>query len=165
MQLAVISDTHGHVPFTLEAVREIERRAPDLVLHCGDIGSASVVALFTGRPIRFVFGNVDERWLLRSAISDAGLICDEEFGELELAGTRIAFLHGDDEDRLAETIRSGDYDLVCHGHTHRQRWEIVGSTHVLNPGAIHRATPHSFAIVSLPALQVEFIELPGLAKE
>ena len=56
MLLAVVSDTHGHVPFTLDAIREIERRNPDLVLHCGDVGSPAVVALFAGRPNRFVFG-------------------------------------------------------------------------------------------------------------
>ena len=159
--LAVLSDTHGHIPFTLEAIREIENRSPDLVIHCGDVGSASVVALFAGRPTRFVFGNVDDPSLLRFAIRDAGLTCDEEFGELELAGRRIAFLHGDDEYRLRDTIQSGEYDLVCHGHTHKQRWEAVGRTRVLNPGAIVRATPHSLAFVTLSELEVEFVALPG----
>ena len=161
MLLAILSDTHGHVPYTLEAIREIERRDPALVLHCGDVGSAEIVSLLIGRPARFVFGNVDEPSILRFAIREAGLICDEEFGEVELAGRRVAFLHGHDEHRLRETIRGGDYDLVCHGHTHKQRWETVGGTRVLNPGAIVRATPHSLAFVSLPELEVEFVELPG----
>lgn len=161
MLLAVLSDTHGHVPFTLEAIREIERRSPELVIHCGDIGSPAVVSLFVGRPTRFVFGNVDDPSILRFAIREAGLTCDEEFGEVERKGKRIAFLHGDDEYRLRETIRGGEYDLVCHGHTHKQRWEKVGETRVLNPGAIVRATPHSLAFVTLPELTVEFVTLPG----
>lgn len=162
MLLAVVSDTHGHVPFTLDAIREIERRNVDLVLHCGDIGSASVAALFAGRPTRFVFGNVDrDEAGLRHAIRDAGVECDGDFGDLELAGRRIAYLHGHDEARLAEAIQSGEYDLVCHGHTHKQRWEAVGRTRVLNPGALFRATPHSIALVTLPELDVEFVTLPG----
>jgi predicted phosphodiesterase len=43
---------------------------------------------------------------------------------------------------------------VCHGHTHRRREERVGKTLVLNPGAIYRANPHTFAIVDLPLLEV-----------
>ena len=162
MRLAVVSDTHGHVPYTLEAIREIERRSVDLVLHCGDVGGPGVAALFAGRPTRFVFGNVDrDEVTLRHAIRDAGLDCDGEFGDLDLARKRIAFLHGHDERRLAEAIAGGDYDLVCHGHTHKRRWEQVGRTHVLNPGALFRATPHTFAVVTLPEMEVEFVELPG----
>jgi putative phosphoesterase len=161
MLLAVVSDTHGHIPFTLDAIREIERRNPDLVLHCGDVGSPSVVALFAGRPTRFVFGNVDrDESILRHAIREAGLDGDGDFGDLELAGRRVAYLHGHDEQRLSEAIRSGRYDLVCHGHTHQRRWETIGETRVLNPGALFRATPHSLAFVTLPALDAEFVSLP-----
>jgi hypothetical protein len=34
-----------------------------------------------------------------------------------------------------------------------------GRTLVLNPGALYRATPHSFAIVELPSMQVSTIEV------
>lgn len=160
MQIAVVSDTHGQVQYTVEAIRVIERRNPDLVLHCGDIGGPILVPLFAGRETRFVFGNVDEPETLRAMIRDAGLTCDEFFGEFDIEGRRIAFLHGHDEHRLRETIGSGAYDLVCHGHTHRRRWEVVGKTWVLNPGAIYRATPHSIAFVRLPDLTAEFVALP-----
>jgi uncharacterized protein len=161
MHIAIVSDTHGQLRGTLEAIREIEKRSPDLVLHCGDIGSPAIVPLFVGRETRFVFGNVDEPGTLRAAISDAGLTCDELFGELDVEGKRIAFLHGHDERRLREAIGSGAYDLVCHGHTHRRRWELVGKTWVLNPGAVFRATPHSIAFVTIPDLQAEFVALPA----
>jgi putative phosphoesterase len=160
MLIAVLSDTHGHVQYTLPALREIERRNPTLVLHCGDIGSPAIVPLFVGRNTHFVFGNVDDPALLRASITDAGLTCDELFGKIELEGQQIALLHGHDELLLRETIRGGAYDLVCHGHTHRRRWERVGSTWVLNPGAIFRASPHSMAFVTLPDLSAEFVALP-----
>lgn len=160
MLIAVVSDTHGQVQYTVEAIREIEQRNPDLVLHCGDIGRPAVVPLFIGRNTRFVFGNVDDPELLRAAIADAGLACDGLFGEIVAEGKRIAFLHGHDEYRLQATIRDGRYDLVCHGHTHRRRWERIGDTWVLNPGAIFRASPHSMAFIKLPDLTAEFVDLP-----
>ena len=34
-----------------------------------------------------------------------------------------------------------------------------GDTVVLNPGAIYRASPHSIAVVDLPAVEASIIEL------
>jgi len=161
MQIAVVSDTHGQIQHTIEAIHEIERRRPSLVLHCGDVGNPAVVPLFAGRETRFVFGNVDDPGALRAAIADVGLTCDGFFGELAVDEQRIAFLHGHDERRLREAIDSGAFHLVCHGHTHRRRWERIGTTWVLNPGAIHRATPHSIAFVTLPDLATDFVALPA----
>lgn len=78
MRIGVVSDTHGQVPFTLDAVRMLESLEVDLVLHCGDIGSPEIVALFAAWPTHFVFGNVDDhRQRLRSAILAAGQRCHE----------------------------------------------------------------------------------------
>jgi putative phosphoesterase len=161
MLLALVSDTHGHVGYTSDAVRLLQQEQPDVVLHCGDIGSIDIVPLFAGWPTHFVFGNVDHGesgyWF---TIRQAEQTCHGRFGELELDGVRIAFLHGDDEDRLAETISGGEYDLVCHGHTHQRTEYRRGRTLVVNPGALYRATPHTFAIVELPQRKVRFIEVP-----
>ena len=160
MQIAVISDTHGHVGNTQEAVCRLETMEIDAVLHCGDIGSAAIVSLFAAWPTHFVFGNVDwERDQLRAVIESAGQTCHGRFGELEIQGKRIALLHSDDGRRFQETISSGNYDLVCHGHTHIADLRTEDDTIVLNPGAIYRATPHSFAVVRLPELEVTTVEL------
>jgi putative phosphoesterase len=160
MRLGVVSDTHGHVEYAYEAVRMLESLDVQVVLHCGDIGSVEIVPLWSRWPTHFVFGNVDHQaGLLRRAIKAAGQICHDRFGQLELAGRRIALLHGDDQRLLDETIASGRWDLVCHGHTHERRLERIGSTLVLNPGALYRATPHSLAIVDLPALEALSIAL------
>jgi len=65
----------------------------------------------------------------------------------------------DDGDLLDETIASGRWSLVCHGHTHVARKVRQASTLVLNPGALFRATPHSFALVELPTLDVTFMNV------
>ncbi len=152
MQIGIVSDTHGHVPFTLEAVRLLEAFAVDRVIHCGDIGSPEIPALFQAWPTDFVFGNVDteERELGEAVARTAGHTCHGRFGELELAGCRVAFLHGDDTRLLRTSVRDGGWDLVCYGHTHQAAWEQIGTTRVLNPGAVFRARPRSITLLSLP---------------
>ena len=157
MRIAVVSDTHGRVENARRAFRLLEGFAPQALLHCGDIGSTGVVAEFPW-PSHYVFGNVDyDERVLRTAIESAGHVCHGRFGELELAGVKICLLHGDDFRRLQDAISGGKYALVCHGHTHVALNQIVGSTRVLNPGALHRANPHSIAIVALPELKVEIL--------
>ncbi|QDT36445.1 metallophosphoesterase family protein [Stratiformator vulcanicus] len=158
MKVAVLSDTHGQISNTTEAIRQIERYQPDAVLHCGDIGRPDIVPLFRGRPTHFVFGNVDRDEALFAPMFDGTeLIGHGRFADLTLGTVRIAMTHGDDPKLLRKAIRSGDYDLVCHGHTHVRRLETISSTLVLNPGAMHRAAEYSIAIVELPSLNVEFV--------
>ncbi len=154
-RIGIISDTHGQVEYTRSALRIMESLQPQAVIHCGDIGSTQIVPLFAAWPTHFVFGNVDDdAHGLRRVMGECGQTCHERFGRLELLGVRIAFLHGDDWQLLEQTIAGGEWDLVCHGHTHRRREERVGKTLVLNPGAIYRANPHTFAVVDLPLLEV-----------
>ena len=171
MLLGVVSDTHGQAQHTQRAVRMLESLQVAEVIHCGDIGSLEIAPMFAAWPTHFVFGNVDyDRAELRKAITAAGLQCHNGFGSLTLAGDRlavaesdagglIAFLHGDDSQRLKRTIESGRWQLVCHGHTHVSRLEQIGQTLVLNPGAVYRARPHSIAVVELPALKATIIPL------
>jgi putative phosphoesterase len=158
MRIGVVSDTHGHVQNTARAVRALNDRKVELVIHCGDIGSVDVVQLFAGWTAHFVFGNVDhDERRLRAAIAEAGHVCHERFGELELEGVPIAFLHGDDRERLETTIASGRWRLVAHGHTHKAELYNAGSTLVLNPGALYRAAQHTVAVVELPSLEIEHV--------
>jgi putative phosphoesterase len=160
MLLGVVSDTHGDVPRSRAAVRMLESLDVAAVIHCGDIGSADIVSMFSCWPAHFVFGNCDhDRKALRDDILAARQTCHGTFGELELLGVRIAFLHGDDNGLLESTIASGDYALVCHGHTHVVRHERRGKTLVLNPGAVHRANPHTIATVELPKLMVNVVTI------
>lgn len=158
MRIAVISDTHGQLTTARRAARLLETFAPDALLHCGDIGSPEVVEAFDRWPGHYVFGNVDrDEPGLRAAIEAAGHACHGRFGDLRLADRQIALLHGDDGPRLREAIAGGKYALVCHGHTHVVRREVVGETRVLNPGALHRAARHTLAIVDLPEMAVEIL--------
>ena len=160
MFIGIVSDTHGHVEFTRPAIRMLESCQVEQVIHCGDIGSEEIVALFQPWPTHFVFGNVDTACArLRRAIEAAGQTCHDRFGKLEALARRIAFLHGDDAALLQDTIAGGQYDLVCYGHTHVAEHHREGKTLVVNPGALYRAHPHSLAVVCLPQLEIAHVAL------
>lgn len=153
MRLGIVSDTHGHLESARAAVRVLNSEQVDAVLHCGDIGSPEVVALFAAWPTHFVFGNVDyDEGELSQAIEGAGQTCHGRFGALELAGRKIALLHSDDRELFEQTIESGEWDLLCYGHTHIPEQHKAGRTLVLNPGALYRAKPKTLAIVDLATL-------------
>jgi uncharacterized protein len=160
LRLGVISDTHGHVELTRPAVRMLESLEVDEVLHCGDIGSMAVVELFSAWPTHFVFGNCDENMAaFATAIEKAMQKCHGLFGDLEFDGVKVALLHSHERNRFREAIDGGKYRLVCYGHTHVAATDRRGDTLVLNPGAIFRASPHSIAVVDLPAVEASIIEL------
>jgi putative phosphoesterase len=160
VRLGIISDTHDQVALTRPAVRLFESLDVEVVLHCGDIGSMAVVELFAAWPTHFVFGNCDDDLEeFTATIRAAGQTCHGLFGDLEFDGVRVALLHSHDRRRFRQTIDSGDYRLVCYGHTHVAAVDHRGETLVVNPGAIYRANPHSVAIVDLPAVEATIIEL------
>lgn len=107
-----------------------------------------------------MFGNCDpETGELAEAIAAAGLTCHGRFGELELAGRKIAIIHSDDAQLFRATIAGGHFDLVSYGHTHEAESHHEGSTLVLNPGALYRANPHTLAVVDLKSMECEIIKL------
>ena len=158
MRIGVLSDTHGHTLNTLSAVRMLESLEVEAVLHCGDIGTSEIPPLLAAWPAHYVFGNCDpDHRQLRTAIESAGHTCHGLFGEIELGGRRIALLHSHLEQQFRAARTPGKYDLVCYGHTHVARIEQLGTTTVLNPGALYRANPHSIAVVDLTKLEATIV--------
>ena len=158
MKIGVISDTHGEVGLTRQAVDIFDALQVDLILHCGDVGF-EVVSLLSGRQVHFVAGNMDDPDELRAAIVEPAHTLHDQLGTLEIEGCRVAFLHGHDVKLLHHTIYSGHWDLVCHGHTHAFSNRREGSTLVLNPGALSRTRSPSIAVVELPSTKVTKIPL------
>jgi uncharacterized protein len=160
MKLAVLSDTHSRYA-TVGRVRALLRdRGVDTVLHCGDIEDPETVLLFRGLTAHFVFGNCDgDRDGLRAAMRQAGATLHEDFGHVELAGKKLAFVHGDDKRLLHDLEHSGTYDFLFYGHTHQPEEHVTGPTRVLNPGALHRARPKRFVVLDLDTGAVEPVEV------
>ena len=160
MRLGVISDSHGHIERTMAAVRMLESLEVDRVIHCGDIGSPAIAPLLNAWPTDYVDGNVDhDTEELAAAAAANGGTFHGRFADLAFEGVRVAVLHSDDSRRFRETIASGDWQLVCYGHTHQADLREVGGVKVLNPGALYRTAVPSLAIVDLPSLAIEHIKI------
>ncbi|MDR1491749.1 MAG: YfcE family phosphodiesterase [Planctomycetaceae bacterium] len=161
MYFGVISDTHGQISLVRQAVRKFQQWDVARILHCGDIGSVSVIPFFHGIPTDFVFGNCDiNRDELRDAICDEGQTCHELFGHVEMDGKKIAFMHGDDSIRFEREFSSGEWDMLCYGHTHESAlWMGCEKTIVMNPGALYRVSTPSVAVVELPTLNVKHVNI------
>lgn len=157
MRIAVLSDTHSRYATVETALTLIAPRDVDLILHCGDIDDAETVGLFPGNT-HFVFGNCDtDKAGLRQAIQTIGATLHEPFGALELAGKRIAFIHGDIKPLMDSVERSGSYDYLFYGHTHQTEEHRTGPTRVINPGALQRARVKTLVVVDLDSGVVESV--------
>lgn len=138
----------------------LESLEVDVVLHCGDVGGQDVVRQFHAWPTHFVAGNCDyDLDALGQAVRAENQHWHELFGDLTIDGRRVALLHSHDHKAFRRACRSGDYDLVCYGHTHVAEIEQSTTTLVLNPGAVYRANPHSVAVVETSTLEATIIPL------
>jgi uncharacterized protein len=160
MKIAVVSDTHSRHTTVSQVLAELQVRGVTTVIHCGDIEDPETVLFFRGLTIHFVFGNCDgDKTGLRTAMAEAGAILHENFGHVEIAGRKLAFLHGDDKRLFHDVEYSGAYDFLFYGHTHQAEEHLTGSTRVINPGALHRARPKQFIVLDLPDGLVEPVEV------
>jgi putative phosphoesterase len=180
MKIGVISDTHDRTADVRVAVALLVERGVDLVLHCGDIESIETVHLFAQLPTHFVFGNWDGDWIsgvhcglavpapdgkkrddtrLRHAIHEIGGVLHEPWGDLELGGKAIAWVHGNDRKLLRELERSACYDYLFYGHTHVAEQHRAGRTLMVNPGALFRIGVKQFAVLDLERGVVESVAI------
>ena len=158
MLIAIVSDTHNNYEIAEKVLAIIRKVKVKVVLHCGDIEDAETVKLFQGTPTHFVFGNCDtDREGLRRAIQSSGGTLHEPFGNLELAGRKIAWLHGDDQRLFRDLENSGHFDFLFHGHTHQVEEHRTGATRVINPGALYRARLKTFALLDLTHGRLETV--------
>ncbi len=167
--LGIISDTHENFRATQEAFEFFAMRNVERIVHCGDVyAEANLLALKTdGRtriPIDFVFGNVDDeatRAALKEYAADPAnkARCFGDVGKIEWRGKRVFWTHGHLDGLLDDAIRSGEYDLICYGHTHRFEQKRDGKALVLNPGSIKPRLEGPCCCIVDENLQVERIQL------
>lgn len=161
MLIAVLSDTHSRHATVARALALVRDRGVRTVLHCGDIEDETTVEMFRGLDAHFVFGNCDgDRAAIRVAVAAAGLTLHEPFGSVELVGRPLAFVHGNDRTLLRDIENSGHFDYLFYGHTHRAAEHLAGSTRVINPGALHRASPKTFLLLDLATDATESVTVP-----
>jgi putative phosphoesterase len=150
MRIGILSDTHDQVARTARALAELEGQGVAALVHCGDLTCPEVVYQFEGSPpAYFVFGNNDfDRKGLSRAMSAVGGVCLGDGGAFELAGKTLAVTHGDSLRQMRRLTGEGP-DYLFFGHTHVAADLREGRTRFVNPGALHRATPWTVAVLDL----------------
>lgn len=138
-RIAIISDTHDHIPNLQIALTQIRASGAGMLLHCGDLCAPFMVRAlaegFSG-PVHIVFGNNDGdgRLLQKQAANYQHVNLHDVYAEVIFGGRSIGLIHYPEPAR--RIAQSDQLDLVCYGHNHLQNWEQLGRTFLVNPGEI-----------------------------
>jgi len=163
MKIGIISDTHDNIDNILKSVREFNNRQVDLVLHAGDFVSPIAVESFAGIKLVGILGNNDTDMPgLTSAFDKIHGEFKGEIYEGEYDGVKLVIYHGTISSKRDFLIKSGKYDLVIYGHTHRKTTDTIGRTVVVNPGTAKGwifGFNATIAICDTSTRNIEFVNL------
>jgi uncharacterized protein len=132
VRVIVLADTHAPRRWRSCPPRVAEElRGADLIMHAGDVCTASVLAeLGEYAPVAAVLGNNDGQDVARWGAA--------ETAELDLDGLRVAMVHdaGPAVGRLTRMRRRFPRaDLVVFGHSHIPLDESAYGLRIFNPGS------------------------------
>jgi putative phosphoesterase len=161
MKIGILSDTHDKLARTRYAVQFLKSHGAELLVHCGDFTGPEVLVECSVLPLYFVFGNNDCDTVpdLRETAANHGAICLGWGGEFTVDETRIAVTHGHLTSELRPLLKAQPQYLFT-GHSHVQHDRQEGSVRRINPGALHRASEFTVALLDLESREVEFLSIP-----
>lgn len=151
MLIAIISDVHNNEVNLKKVLNYCVKKKIKKIICCGDLASDETLDFMAdnfnppgGGEIFYTFGNMDNEQLREFQYVDVykNVNLFRDFGEMEIDGKQIAFVHYPDKaQRLAE---SGKYDFVFYGHTHKpwtsvvetRRKQYIFNCTMLNPGNV-----------------------------
>ena len=130
MKICIVSDSHDRADALAQAVREAKAQGAEAVIHCGDLIGAQTLkpALALGLPLHLIHGNnVGDPQALHhlSRASDGQLQYHGPDARIELAGRRVFVVHYHDYGYAMAC--TGDWELVCCGHSHQAEARKVAS--------------------------------------
>ncbi|MBN7812224.1 metallophosphoesterase family protein [Algoriphagus sp. H41] len=152
-KIGLISDSHSYIDAkTLAHLQDV-----DEIWHAGDIGVHAVMeALPGGKPVRAVFGNIDDLEAQQAY---------PEWLDFELEGVRVLMTHiGGKPPRYAkgvkERIKASRAQLFICGHSHICKVEFDPALNCLymNPGAIGQQGFHQMRTMLLFELEAGKIQ-------
>jgi uncharacterized protein len=163
MKIAIISDTHNHTRNLQAALNTIQAEKIQVLIHCGDLTTIETAQWFRGYEVVYVYGNGDyASGLIRNFFIDSN---PKSFGGLifegEIDGIRIAATHGHIPGKVETLSKSGQFDYVFFGHSHRRKDERLGFTRLINPGALGGLPKEdrSFCILETTTGEIRFIQI------
>lgn len=173
VKVCIVSDSHDRADALGEAVQAAMARGAEAVIHCGDlIGAQSLKpALTAGLPVHLIHGNNlgDAQALHRLSQASGGQMqYHGADARIELGGRRVFVVHYDDYGYAMAC--TGEWDLVCCGHSHRAELRQVetvrgGSSWLVNPGTVAGlAAPRTWVLGDLATMRFEVHELSAQGK-
>ncbi len=144
MKICIVSDSHDRSPPLVAAISEAQAAGAEAVIHCGDLIGVNTLraSLKLGIPVHAVHGNNigDVAALYRTMEKTGGLFTYHgQEAMLEFGGRKIFVTHMPHHGQAFAC--TGDYDLVCHGHSHTAHVDEQaniksGHTWLVNPGSV-----------------------------
>ena len=167
--LAIISDSHNRDSYLELLGVQLERFAVDTILHLGDVTSPEMTDFLKGYKTYFVVGNNDfDRDRLEKSVKSIKGVLQEQPLCFDWNNRKIFAAHGHNNgEQLAQNaFDSGEWDLVCYGHTHRYTCEsretkgtANGVSWLLNPGALMDG---SFCLINDTSFEPRHFELDDM---
>jgi len=161
--IGIIADTHDNMSAIREAVEFFNSQDVEMVVHAGDL-----ISPFTAREFKklnsgliAVFGNNEgEREGLKKKFSEIGTEL-KDLHEFEHSGRRIFLYHGTYEEIVSIAARSGLYDVVVRGHTHKAGIERNENCLIINPGECcgYLSGKRTVALLNLEKMEAEIHEI------
>ena len=163
MKIGILSDTHNNIENLQKALAIFAQHDIEILVHCGDVNTPDTAAYLKGFQIHYVYGNTDHAQMHIGSVihelnpqNSAGLTFT---GEVD--GVLLAATHGHVVTELDRLINDGRYQYVFYGHTHQRQDEMMGTTRVINPGALGgtQYEPRSICILDLQTDELMFLEI------
>ncbi len=140
MYVAIISDIHNNETNLKKVLEYCRINQIEKIICCGDLASLETLDFldknFSGE-IFYTFGNMDDDFFKHYSFdkdSYGKIKIFRNFGEMEIDGQKIAFVHFPRKAR--ELCASGKYQFVFYGHTHDPWEEKINECLMLNPGNV-----------------------------
>ncbi len=170
MKICILSDSHDHIPLLDHAVAEARKQGAEAVLHCGDVVAPSTLKCLSKHqlPVHVIHGNnTGDLFTLGQLASapDSLITYHGMDAGIDIGGKKIFLVHYPHYARAMAA--TGDWDLVCCGHSHNTRLEEIpnirgGSTLLINPGTVggvgHAAA--TYVTADLDTMDFQFHEIP-----
>ena len=159
MKIAILSDAHDNIWKLASVLEKVNCVGAKALIFCGDLCAPFTLQQigedFEG-PVHVILGNNDGDALFLSKIANGldNVSLYGPFAYLELDGHTVAINHY--PPIAQDQARSGQYDLVCHGHDHQAKVERFGNTLLVNPGEVMgRLGQSTFALYDTTTGQAE----------
>ena len=159
MKIVIISDVHNNLVNLKKVLDYCGNKKIKKIICCGDLASQEALDFFcdnfnppVGGEIFYTFGNMDAGYVniekFKHLNNDRNIFeyknakIFRDYGEMEIEGRKIAFVHYPDKAR--KLCESGEYNVVFYGHTHKpwienietRRKQYLFSCTLLNPGNV-----------------------------